>query len=95
VAVVHNPLAGSSGSGETLSANGSLNGPLGLAVTSEGHIPTVNANDGFITEIAPDGTQLARELLDNTGSPAGAGTLFGRRTVVIARSTLSMTVATH
>jgi hypothetical protein len=50
-------------------------------VASDGHILTVNANDGFITEIAPNGTQLAGELLDNTGSPAGAGTLFGLQTV--------------
>jgi hypothetical protein len=32
-------------------------------------------------EIAPDGTQLAHELLDDTGSPPGAGTLFGLLTV--------------
>jgi hypothetical protein len=83
VAAVRNPLtrAGSSGSGDTLSANGFLNGPLGLAVAPDGHILTVNSNDGFITEIASDGMQLAHELLDNTGSPPGAGTLFGLRTV--------------
>jgi hypothetical protein len=83
VAVVRDPLtrAGSSGSGDTLSANGFLNGPLGLSVALDGHILTVNSNAGFITEIAPDGTQLAHELLDNTGSPPGAGTLFGLRTV--------------
>jgi hypothetical protein len=66
---------------ETLSANQFLNSPLGLAVAPNGHILTVNSNDGFITEIAPDGTQLAHELLDNTGSPPGAGTLFGLLTV--------------
>jgi hypothetical protein len=79
VAVVQNPLTrrDSSGPGATLSASGFLNSPLGLAVAPNGHILTVNSNDGFITEIAPDGMQLAHELLDDTGSPPGAGTLFG------------------
>ena len=79
VAVVQNPLTrrDSSGPGATLSARGFLNSPLGLAVAPNGHILTVNSNDGFITEIAPDGMQLAHELLDDTGSPPGAGTLFG------------------
>ena len=83
VAVVHDPLtrAGSAGSGDTLSANGFLNSPLGLAVAPNGHILTVNSSDGFIAEIAPDGTQLAHELLDDTGNPPGAGTLFGLLTV--------------
>jgi hypothetical protein len=83
VAVVQNPLTrrDSSGPGVTLSANGFLNGPLGLAVAPNGHVLTVNSNDGFITEIAPDGMQLAHELLDDTGSPPGAGTLFGVLTV--------------
>jgi DNA-binding beta-propeller fold protein YncE len=83
VAVVHDPLtrAGSVGSGDTLSANGFLNSPLGLAVAPNGNVLTVNSNDGFIAEIAPDGTQLAHQLLDNTGNPPGAGTLFGLLTV--------------
>jgi hypothetical protein len=84
VAVVRDPpLARTDASGpvETLSANGFLNGTLGLAVAPDGHILTVNSGDGFITEIAPDGTQLAHELLDDTGSPPGAGTLFGLLTV--------------
>jgi hypothetical protein len=83
VAVVQNPLTrrDSAGPGATLSANGFLNGPLGLAVAPNGHILTVNSTDGFIAEIAPDGMQLAHELLDDTGSPPGAGTLFGVLTV--------------
>ncbi|HEY4044324.1 MAG TPA: hypothetical protein VGM32_21100 [Rhodopila sp.] len=79
VAVIGEPLtrADSAGPGDTLSANGFLNGPLGLSVAPNGHILTVNANDGFISEIAPDGTQLAHESVDDTGNPPGAGTLFG------------------
>lgn len=67
----------SAGTGETVSTGGSLNFPLGLAVSQEGHILTVNGGDGFITEITPRGNQVAKLLLDNTGSPAGAGALFG------------------
>jgi hypothetical protein len=67
----------SAGIGRTLTSGGSLNGPLGLVVTPGGHVLTVNSSDGFITEISPQGVQLAKVLLDNTGSPPGAGTLFG------------------
>lgn len=65
------------GIGRTLSSGGSLNGPLGLVVTPTGTVLTVNSADGFITELSPHGAQLARKQLDNTGSPPGAGTLFG------------------
>ena len=67
----------SDGNGTTLSSGGSLNGPLGLTVTEGGHILTVNSGDGYITEITPQGNQIARAQLDNSGSPAGAGALFG------------------
>ncbi len=67
----------SAGVGNTLTVGGSLNGPLGLTVTDGGHILTVNSGDGFITEITPQGLQIAKTLLDNSGSPAGAGALFG------------------
>jgi hypothetical protein len=65
------------GIGHTVSSGGSLNGPLGLVVTPAGTVLTVNSGDGFITEISPHGTQLAKMQLDNTGSPPGAGALFG------------------
>ena len=63
--------------GRTLSSGGSLNGPLGLVVTPSGTVLTVNSGDGFITEISPHGGQVAKMQLDNTGSPPGAGALFG------------------
>lgn len=63
--------------GTTLTAGGSLNDPLGLAVDNIGNIFTVNGNDGFITVFDPQGGQIATKLLDNTGTPQGAGTLFG------------------
>jgi DNA-binding beta-propeller fold protein YncE len=66
------------GPGATFSAGGSLNAPLGLIVAQGGgQLLTVNGADGFITEINRDGRQIAKTLLDNTGSPAGAGALFG------------------
>ncbi len=67
----------SAGTGSTLSSGGSLNDPLGLVVTPNGHILTVNGDDGLITEIAPNGAQIATAVLDSSGSPPGAGTLFG------------------
>ena len=79
IAVIDHPLGRttSAGIGRTLSAGGSLNGPLGLIVTPRGELLTVNSGDGFITEISPGGAQRARVQLDSSGSPAGAGTLFG------------------
>jgi hypothetical protein len=66
------------GTGSILSAGGSLNAPLGLIVAEgNGHLLTVNGGDGFITEINPEGMQVAKTLIDNTGSPPGAGALFG------------------
>jgi hypothetical protein len=67
----------SAGTGTTLSHRGSLNFPLGLAVAPNGEVLTVNGGDGFITEITPGGVQIAKRLLDNTGTPPGSGTLFG------------------
>lgn len=67
----------SAGVGATLSHGGSLNFPLGLTVAPNGEVLTVNGGDGLITEITPGGVQIARTLLDNTGTPPGSGTLFG------------------
>lgn len=67
----------SAGTGETVTTGGSLNFPLGLAVSQGGHILTVNGGDGYITETTPRGEQVAKLLLDDNGSPAGNGALFG------------------
>jgi hypothetical protein len=64
------------GTGATLSSGGALNGPLGLAVTANGHILVTNAGDGNMVEIEPKhGSQVAVKAVDSTG--AGGGTLFG------------------
>jgi hypothetical protein len=66
------------GTGTTFSAGGSLNGPLGLiSVAEDGHLLSVNGDDGFITEINAEGKQIAKTLIDSSGSPPGAGALFG------------------
>jgi DNA-binding beta-propeller fold protein YncE len=79
ITVITRPLerVRSDGTGMTFSSGGSLNAPLGLiAVASDGHLLTVNGADGFITEINAEGQQVAKILIDNTGSPPGAGALF-------------------
>jgi hypothetical protein len=63
--------------GDDVSANGALMGPLGLTVAPNGDILTVNAGDGNIVETTPGGAQVATKTLDSSGSPAGAGALFG------------------
>jgi hypothetical protein len=67
----------SAGTGNTVTTGGALNTPLGLAVAPNGDVLTVNAGDGFIVETTPGGKQVATHLLDNTGTPPGAGALFG------------------
>jgi len=65
------------GTGRTLSSGGTLNNPLGLVVTAGGEVLTVNGGDGNVTEINPGGRQVAHAQLDSSGSPPGAGALFG------------------
>lgn len=63
--------------GFTISAGGALNDPLGLTLAPNGDILTVNGNDGFLVETTPGGAQIVKKLVDSTGNPPGAGTLFG------------------
>ena len=58
--------------GLTVTAGGSLNGPLGLTIAPNGDILTANANDGNLVETTPSGHQF--QPFD-TG--AGEGGLFG------------------
>jgi DNA-binding beta-propeller fold protein YncE len=51
--------------------------PLGLAIAPNGHILTVNGGNGKIVETTPRGAQIASRFLDTSGSPKGAGALFG------------------
>ncbi len=67
----------SAGAGFTVSMGGALNNPLGLAIAPNGDILTVNAGDGNIVETTPHGVQVAKKTLDSSGSPPGAGALFG------------------
>lgn len=63
------------GTGDTVFEGDPLNGPLGLAIAPDGHILTVNSNDGNLVEITPRGELAAQMNIDTTG--IGAGTLFG------------------
>jgi hypothetical protein len=63
--------------GKTITKGGSLNDPLGLAVSWNGDILTVDGDDGFEIQTTPDGQQVAMNLLDSSGNPPGSGALFG------------------
>src|SRR5262249_40164475 len=67
----------SAGTGMNVSLNGSLNDPLGLTIAPNGDVLTVNGNNGLIVETTPRGRQIDTKLLDDTGTPPGAGALFG------------------
>ena len=67
----------SAGTGAAVTSGRFLNGPLGLAVASNGDVLTVNGGNGRIVETTPDGVQVAHRFLDTSGSPPGSGALFG------------------
>jgi hypothetical protein len=76
IAAVPNALTRSSilgGGGINVSAGGSLNDPLGLAIAPNGDVITANGGDGKIVETTPGGTQSATKTL----VPDGGGDLFG------------------
>lgn len=66
--------------GKDVTANGSLNGPLGLTIAPNGDILTVNSGDGNMVETTPKGTQVFTkqlELASMNNTPLVAGDLFG------------------
>src|SRR5579864_6780251 len=67
--------------GLTITKGVALNDPLGLTVTANGDILTVNGDDGYMVQTTPDGIQVSKTLLDSSGNPPGAGALFGLTTV--------------
>jgi DNA-binding beta-propeller fold protein YncE len=67
--------------GKTITKGGSLNDPLGLTVAPNGDILTANGDDGYMVQTTPDGLQVSKTLLDDSGSPPGSGALFGLVTV--------------
>jgi hypothetical protein len=79
IAVIPNALLRfrSGGKGRTVTRGGALNTPLGLTLAPNGDILTVNGGDGNIVETTPGGMQVATMMLDSSGSPPGAGALFG------------------
>jgi hypothetical protein len=79
IAAIPNALlrSRSAGTGLTVSRNGALQGPLGVAIAPNGDALAVNSLNGNLVEIKPNGSQVAIKKLDTSGSPAGAGALFG------------------
>lgn len=67
--------------GITITKGGALNDPLGLTVAANGDILTTNGDDGYMVQTTPDGQQVSKNQLDSSGSPPGAGALFGLVTV--------------
>ena len=70
--------------GADVSANGALNGPLGLAIAPNGDILTVNANDSNMVETTPAGAQVATNITTNNGG----GSLFGLAVQQVSSKTI-------
>jgi hypothetical protein len=79
IAAIPNALERSSDAhaGNDVTSNGSINDPLGLTIAPNGNILIANGNNGKVVETTPGGTQVAHKFLDTSGSPPGAGCLFG------------------
>jgi hypothetical protein len=67
----------SAGVGSTISSGGFLNGPLGHVQAPSGDLLSVNAGNGEIVESTLTGAQPQWPTIDSSGSPPGAGALFG------------------
>jgi len=67
----------SAGNGAVLTQGGGLDDPLGLAVATNGNILVTNGANGFLITIDPNGSQVGKNILDESGSPPGNGALFG------------------
>jgi hypothetical protein len=65
------------GPGRLVTMGKRLNMPLGLEVAPNGDILSVNGGNGRIVETTPAGVQIFSRFLNTTGSPKGAGALFG------------------
>jgi sugar lactone lactonase YvrE len=79
IAAIPNALHRSSTTnrGRTVTMNGALNSPLGLTIAPNGNVLTMNGGDGNLVETTPSGTQVTTRMLDSSGTPPGAGALFG------------------
>jgi len=79
IAAIPNALfrQSSAGTGMTVSRNGAIEAPLGLVTAPNGDLLTVNSANGNLVETTPGGAQVSLKVLDTSGSPAGAGALFG------------------
>jgi hypothetical protein len=79
IAAIRDPLhrMTSADTGTTISSGGHLNDPLGMTLAINGDILTANGDDGFLVETTPKGQEVSAILLDSSGSPPGAGALFG------------------
>jgi hypothetical protein len=67
----------SAGVGTTVSSGDFLSAPLGLVLAIDGDLLSVNGGNGEMVESTLTGGQPEWPTVDNSGSPAGAGALFG------------------
>lgn len=79
IAAIQNPLfrTSSAGLGDTVTMGRFLNDPLGLVMGPHGDILSANGGNGYLVTTTISGAQVRRDLLDGSGSPPGAGALFG------------------
>ena len=67
----------SAGTGTTVTSGSFLNGPLGLGQAPDGDLLSANGGNGQLVETTLAGQQPEWPSVDSSGSPPGAGALFG------------------
>jgi DNA-binding beta-propeller fold protein YncE len=68
----------SAGTGTTLIKGGSLNGPLGVAISPyKYNLLITNGDTGTLLEVTPAGQQVMEMSIAKIGNPPGGGALFG------------------
>ena len=75
-----------------ITSRGALNTPLGLILAPNGDVLTVNGGNGLMVETTPSGMQVAKKMLDRSGSPPGDTTLTRRAAIPRRVSMLGMRV---
>ena len=71
----------SAGNGVLFSNDSNFNDPLGLAIRpNTGEVLAVNGNNGVMVVLASNGTLISTGLIARSGTPPGAGALFGLAT---------------
>ncbi len=85
----------SAGTGSLVSSGQFLHAPLGLVIAPDGDLIAADAASGQLVEVTPAGAQIEWPTVDSSGTPPGAGALFGLTIVPGAKGVYFVDDATN